>query len=119
MVLTQPRARAAVIAVRRSVAAVVVLAAVLLGSLAAGSPVAGEQNVATSTAGIHLGTPAAATTARAAVAAVEPALSQQLLRLLVLALASLSVIIAVVPVSGGQAAGRWLATARRGPPATS
>lgn len=118
MMLRPVRAGATARSARRLVAATLVLAAVLLGSLAAGSPVAGEQNVATSTAGIHLGTPAPAP-ARAVLAAVEPLLSQELLRQLVLVLASLFVVVAVIPVCDGRSVARGMAAARRGPPAIS
>lgn len=102
----------------RVLAATLVLASVLLGALAAGSPVPDEQSVATSTAGIHLGTSPALT--RAPVAALAPPfLSQELLRLLVLVVAGLSVAITFAPVPGTTPALRWLTVVRRGPPLTS
>lgn len=99
-------------------AATLALAAVLLGALAAGSPVPDEANVASSTAGIHLGTPAPAPV-RAPFAAVEPILSQQVLRLLLLVLASVFTIVLLVPLHGRPTALHRLGCARRGPPSVS
>jgi hypothetical protein len=104
--------------VRRAGASLLVVAAILLGALAAGSPVHGVETVSKRTAGIELSsaTPAAP---RAAASREATPIPQQLVQLLVVA----AVLLAAV--AGGGAAVRakarsilrWQGSARRGPPA--
>jgi hypothetical protein len=100
---------------RRAISAFVVLSAILLGSLAAGSPTAVD-TPAVSTAGIDLGTPVHHTS-RVQAAVPELVATAAVLRLLLQVLAAgLAVVLVVAITPLRTQLGIPLAAGRRGPP---
>ena len=106
---------------RAVVVSLLVLASVLLGALAAGTPVAGNDTVAAVTAGIELGTAPVARAASPAHDALRLSLVRALLALLQLVLAAAALVAAFGPWIAAPGNPRSLLRSqvrqRRGPPA--
>ena len=98
-----------------------VLASILLGALAAGTPVAGNDSVAAVTAGINLGTAPVARTAPTAAISARVSALRALLTIIRTAFEGAAVLLAatlLVDVPGGvRSLLRGQARTRRGPPA--
>jgi len=103
--------------VRRAVIGLVVLASILLGSLAAGSPVNGAESVASRTAGIELAA-AAHPAPRLDAAIVNATVSRHLVQLLAGLLVVGAAVLMVESIRAkSRSVLRWQGSARRGPPA--
>lgn len=103
---------------RSAVIGLVVLASIFLGAFAAGTPVNGNDTVAATTAGIEIGASTHAAP-RVVASPVSTQLGRQVL-VAVLALVAAAVVIWRLDdqrAPQGRSVLRWVARARRGPPA--
>lgn len=103
---------------RRAAIGVLVLASILVGSMAAGTPVAGNDTVAAVTAGIEIGAgthPAPRVVASVARSVLDHGLLQLLVA--IVGLAGVLLCAAVVVSASACSVLRWQRRVRRGPPA--
>ena len=102
---------------RRAVIGLLVIASILLGSLAAGSPVNGHESVASRTAGIELSAGAHAAP-RLDAAVVSATVSRHLVQLLVVLLVVGAAVLMIESIRAkSRSVLRLQGSARRGPPA--